>query len=415
MSAAWIASSALLLASAGLSAAETALFSLSPEERRNAGPRIERLFRDPQALFATVLLANLAVNVLFLSAAAELVPSAGPAPLVAVGLGALLALAVFGELLPKALALRARGGVARWVAGPVAVLFVLLAPVVRLAQRAAGLVLRAAGDAARPERGVSAETLAEVLDQSARAGLIDVREADLLAELVELGDVRVAEILTPRVDMITLDLSDRDEERRWFRIARALAQRITWMPVVRGGADEVVGLVRLRDVLAKPDASLESLVQPVVFVPALASVLDLLRTLRSFGCAEAVVVDEYGGTAGIVTLESVFEEIVGDLRVEGERETPTIEALGGGRFRAPGALSIRDWNERFGREVVPAGFETVGGLVGALLGRIPREGDVVAVGGITITVRAVRGRRVEDVELRVAAPAPGARELEERA
>jgi CBS domain containing-hemolysin-like protein len=275
----------------------------------------------------------------------------------------------------------------------------LLGPVRRGLQRALEFVMRALGDAAREESGVSADTLAEVLEHSARTGLIDVREADLLAEVVELEGIRIAEILTPRVDMIALDLSDRDEERRWFHVARALSKRLTWMPVLRGGADEVVGLVRLRDVLARPDESLESLVQPVVFVPALASVLDLLRTLRAAQSAEAVVVDEYGGTAGIVTLEDVFEEIVGDLRVEGERETNEVTALGDGHFRVSGELSIRDWNEQFGREVVPAGFETVGGLVAALLGRIPREGDTVSSGGLSITVRAVRGRRVESVEL----------------
>ncbi len=397
----------LLLASAFFSASETALFSLIDAERRRASAKVTRLLADPQALLVTVLLGNLAVNVLFFSFAADILPGTKAHETVLVAVAALLVLVLFGELLPKAVALQAREGIARFAAGPLLLLVGLLGPLRRVLQRALDLILRALGDAAREESGVSADTLAEVLEHSARTGLIDVREADLLAEVVELEGIRVAEILTPRVDMIALDLSDRDEERRWFQVARALSKRLTWMPVLRGGADEVVGLVRLRDVLARPEASLESLVQPVVFVPAIASVLDLLRTLRAAQSAEAVVVDEYGGTAGIVTIENVFEEIVGDLRVEGEREAHAVTSLGEGRFRVSGELSIRDWNEQFGREVVPAGFETVGGLVAALLGRIPREGDAVLSGGLSITVRAVRGRRVESVELSVVAQSSG--------
>ncbi len=399
MNASWIAVPLLLAASAFFSASETALFSLAEAERRRAGPRVLRLLADPQALLVTILLGNLAVNVLYFSFAAHLVPVDAAHETALLAGGALLALVLFGELLPKAVALQARVGLSRVAAGPLLAMVGALGPVRRLLQRALGFVLRALGEAAREESGVSTETLAEVLGHSARTGLIDLREADLLVEVLELEGIRVAEILTPRVDMIALDLSDRDEERRWFHVARALSKRLTWMPVVRGGADEVVGLVRLRDVLARPEASLESLVQPVVFVPALASVLDLLHSLRSAQSAEAVVVDEYGGTAGIVTLENVFEEIVGDLRVEGEREETEVVALGDGHFRVSGELSIRDWNEQFGRRVVPSGFETVGGLVGALLGRIPRAGDTVTSGGLTLTVRSVRGRRVESVEL----------------
>lgn len=392
----------LLAASAFFSASETALFALADSERRRANARVTRLLADPQALLVTVLLANLAVNVLYFSFAADLAPGLAAHETFGIAAASLLVLVLFGEILPKAIALQSREGVARIASGPLTVLVGAFGPVRRVLQRALELVMRALGDTARDESGVSAETLAGVLDHSARTGLIDVREADLLAEVVELEGIRVAEILTPRVDMIALDLSDRDEERRWFQIARALSKRLTWMPVVRGGADEVVGLVRLRDVLARPDETLESLVQPVVFVPAIASVLDLLRILRAAQSAEAVVVDEYGGTAGTVTIEDVFEEIVGDLRVEGERETTEVTVLGDGRFRVSGELSIRDWNEQFGREVVPAGFETVGGLVAALLGRIPREGDCVESGGLSIVVRAVRGRRVESVELSVA-------------
>jgi CBS domain containing-hemolysin-like protein len=170
---------------------------------------------------------------------------------------------------------------------------------------------------------------------------------------------------------------------------------------VRGGPDVVVGQVRMRDLLAQPDATLESLTQPVLFIPEVASVFDLLHHLKDSKATEAIVVDEYGGTTGFVTIEHVFEEIVGDLRVEGERADIPVVKCDDGSFRVSGGLSIRDWNELFGRAIVPEGFETVGGLVLALLGRIPKTGDVVRLPGLNLRVHEVRGRRVTTVDMSI--------------
>jgi CBS domain containing-hemolysin-like protein len=157
--------------------------------------------------------------------------------------------------------------------------------------------------------------------------------------------------------------------------------------------------VQLRDVLARPETPLEDLVRPVHFVPEVASVLDLLRSFKEHGAAEAIVVDEHGGTSGIVTIENVFEEIVGDLRIEGERPAAQVRQVAPGRYRVDGDLLVRDWNEAFGRDVVPEGFETIGGLVTARLGRVPRAGDTVVSGGLACRVERMSGRRVLEVEV----------------
>jgi CBS domain containing-hemolysin-like protein len=254
------------------------------------------------------------------------------------------------------------------------------------------------GEASRDEPRITAETLAEVLGQSADVGMLAASEADLLAEVVELEGIRVREIMKPRVDMLALDLA-RSEDDNIQIMARALARRLTWLPVIRGHADQVQGCVRMRDLLSQPDRPLAELVQPALFVPEVAGVLDLLKLLRDRHATEAVVVDEWGGTAGAVTIEDVFEEIVGELRVEDEPDEPLVVPLGTGRFRVSGSLSIRDWNQRFNFEIVPEGFETVGGLVTALLGRIPHTGDRVRQGDLVWVVREVRGRRVRTAEM----------------
>jgi CBS domain containing-hemolysin-like protein len=410
----WPVLALLLLASAFCSASETALFSLDDAGRERAGPVARKLLGNAQALLISLLLVNLLVNVLVFATASGLVrhdseshgiespgiESSGSEHFEAIATGflALLAVLVLGEILPKALALRAPAAVSRLVAPPVSLLVAALAPVRRIVRFLLEIATRVLGHAAREEPRITAETLAEVLGQSAEVGLLAASEADLLAEVVELEGIRVREIMTPRVDMLSLDLQAEEDDNIQI-MARALARRLTWLPVVRGHADQVSGCVRMRDILSQPERPLIELVRPALFVPEVAGVLDLLKLLRDKQATEAVVVDEWGGTAGTVTVEDVFEEIVGDLRVEGEVGERAVLPLEDGRFRVSGGLSIRDWNERFNLEVVPEGFETVGGFVTALLGRIPRAGDRVRHGDLVWQVREVRGRRVRSVDM----------------
>jgi putative hemolysin len=394
----WVFLPLLLSLAAMLSAIETALFSLSTSDRARAGAAASKLLNEPQTLLISILLVNLIVNVLYFACASGLAPDDSRYGELEYGFVALVVLLLFGEILPKTLALRSPVTVARAGSVPVSLLVAAVAPARRVVQILLDVYLRALGDVAREERGITTESLAEVLEQSARHGLIEDAEADLLAEVVELEGIRVREIMTPRVDMIAIDLSESREDAA-AAVERALEKRLTWLPVIRGHADDVQGCVRLRDVLAQRDRSIASLVQKTPFIPEVASVLDLLRVLRERKATEAVVVDEWGGTAGIVTIEDIFEEIVGDLRVEGEHTPAPVTPLSEGRFRVSGSLSIRDWNEQFGREVVPDGFETVGGFVTALLGRIPRAGDRVRLGGLVSQVHEVRGRRVRSVDM----------------
>ncbi|HKX45177.1 MAG TPA: transporter associated domain-containing protein, partial [Planctomycetota bacterium] len=192
-----------------------------------------------------------------------------------------------------------------------------------------------------------------------------------------------------------------DGSNRAEVVDAALERRLAWVPVSDESPDTVLGRVKVRDLLRFPDRPVAQLVAPVRFVPEVANALDVLRALRDGRTAEAVVVDEWGGTAGFVTLEDLLEQVVGDLRVEGEERQPVAVPLGEGVYRVPGRLSVRDWNDRFGVRVVPTDFETVGGLVTHELGRIPRVGDVVRVGDLELEVHEVRGRRVLSVDVQV--------------
>lgn len=397
----WLLLGGLLVLSGSFSASETALFSLSIEQRLHAPRHVARILRRPSDTLVTILLGNLVINVLFFAFATRV-----RFPLLAdLGLGvlegmpALVALLVFGEILPKTLALRAPLRVAALLAIPIEVLLFTLAPARRRIQAGVERLLVVLGASDKDESELTPEILEELLARSAQEGLLAEDEVDMISEIVELDGIRVREIMLPRVDMLVLDESSSEPGEV---VQAALARHQTWLPVVRGTPDEVVGCVRARDVLRQPERGVAELVMPVKFVPEVATALSLLLEFQSDRTAEAVVVDEWGGTAGLVTIEDVFEEVVGELRVEGEVRYKPVVPLGEGRYRVSGSLSVRDWNERFGHQIVPREFETVGGMVTAMLGRIPRQGDRVRLGNLVCEVDEVRGRRVLAVDMSLA-------------
>ncbi len=393
----WLWLAALLVLSGLCSASETALFSLEDRERAQAGAAADRLLSHPRDLLVSVLLANLVVNILYFAFSDRLRPPAvGFARELHLLIG-LVALLVAGEILPKTVGLRARLALSRFVGPGWLVVVRLLGPLRRAIVRLLD-VISALGHNAGDERELSARDLSSLIESSAQEGVLERDEVTLLTEIVELREIRVREIMTPRVDNVfcQIDGSNREEA-----LAQAVERRLSWMPVVDGSFDAVRGRVRVRDLLVQRERPISQLVMPVKFVPEVASALDLLRQLREDRAKEAVCVDEWGGTAGSVTIEDVVEEIVGDLRAEDEPPENLVERLGEGEYLVAGALSVRDWNQRFGSEVVPSEFETVGGLVTALLGHIPRRGDKVAYGSLRMQVDRVRHRRVEFVRLSV--------------
>ncbi len=392
----WLLLFALLSASGVLSASETALFSLTPAERRRVGPQAERLLEDSRGVLIFILFANILINVLFFAFSARLAPPDEPFAEAAWGLGAVVVLVAFGETVPKIIALRTRVAMARQSAGLLLVMVRLMRPLRVLLEWLLEMLYRALGPGSHQEGGVTNEALAQALERSAEKGLLLGSEAEFLTGVLELEAVRARGIMTPRVELVFLDKS---EDNRAEAIAQGLAGKLPWIIVIDGDPDRIVGRVRLRDLLQPDPRPLAELLEPVRFVPVMANALAVMTFLREQHLAQAVVVDEWGGTAGLVTIEDIFESIVGDLRVEGEHEERPIEALPDGGFRIAGWLSIRDWNELFGHRVVATEFETVAGFVTVLLGHIPRAGDEVRSEPFLFRVHSVRGRRIEVLDI----------------
>ncbi len=406
---------ALLGASAFFSGSETALFSLTRHQRS----RLERdpavvartlhtLLKETRALLITLLLGNMLVNVLYFALSSALMLRLGREAglpgwaLAALALLPLLSIILLGEVLPKLIAARLPEGYARVVALPLLGVHRAVSPVRRFASAAVigPLARLLAPGPAVPH--LSPEDLAAMLDLSRRHGVIDHDEQRVLDQVLALGRLRVRNLMVPRVDVRAFNLDDDPATLR----ALIAETRLRHVPAFRGDLDHAQGLLYSKEVLLRepntPD-QIADLVRPVTFVPELQRADRALLELRRSGTTFALVVDEYGGTAGLITLEDLVEHLVGEIPGAYESVSePRVRAQGPGQFSVDADLPARGWLQTFGVMAAadnPAGASTVGGLVMARLGRVASEGDTVVLGAVRLTVEAVDGHRIQSVQV----------------
>ncbi|WP_434062014.1 hemolysin family protein [Actinotalea lenta] len=328
----------------------------------------------------------------------------------ATGLAALLALVLvngfsmlLGELVPKNIALSTPLVTARAVA-PVQLAFTAaLRPVIAILNGTANAILRRFGVEPREELsgGRSAQELVALVRRSAQAGTLDQGTAVLLTNSIELNTLTAVDVMTDRTRM---EVVARDDSAADV-VAAARATGHSRFPVIDGSRDDVVGLVHLRRAIAVPyerraEVPAAALMDPAPRVPETVRLGPLLVELRGQGLQMAVVVDEYGGTAGVVTLEDVIEEIVGDVADEHDPAGAGVYRVGTS-WSVPGLLRPDELAETTGVRVPedPA-YETLGGLVMARLGRLPAPGDEVVVDGVRLRVQQMDGRRVARLGVR---------------
>ncbi len=401
--------------SAAFSGSETALFSLPPDEvRRMRGAGgvagiAARLLGHPKRLLTTVLLGNTVVNVIFYSVSFFLLVehsrSLGPVATAALGVATPLAVIVFCELLPKNIAISFARPLSRWVAWPLALFQRAAWPAIYALEKVTDGIASLLGRRLRPEPIIRADELAMLIDLTAREGVVDPDVGEMVTEVVKLSGTAVPEIMVPRVDMVCFDAAGTpDELERLFS-----AEKHTLIPLYEGQMDNVVGVVHAKDLLLRdPSQGLRELLRATLFLPETTTVEAALQEFRLRRTRMGLVVDEHGALVGLITLEDVLEEIVGEIRDEYDsEERPEVEELGGARYRVRGDLSVQDLEEFCGVELPERSVDTVGGLVMALLDRVPTTGDAVRSGGLTFTVERTRGRRVVSVFVEWSGPPEG--------
>jgi len=260
----------------------------------------------------------------------------------------------------------------------------------------------ALGNAVTPGRGYrdgpfqSESELRDLVDLAGESALIEAEEREMIHSVFELGDTVAREVMVPRTDMVTID-GDRALRSAMSLFLRSGFSRI---PVVGDGPDDVLGLLYFKDVARRVNADPEagslpvtSQMRPVHYVPESKPVDDLLREMQRDQSHFAVVVDEYGGTAGLVTIEDILEEIVGEIADEYDREAPGVEALEDGTTRVPASMDIDDLADLFEVDIDEDEVDTVGGLIGKTIGRVPIVGSRCEVAGLALTAERMAGRR----------------------
>ncbi|MEX0741182.1 MAG: hemolysin family protein, partial [Phycisphaeraceae bacterium] len=365
------------------------------------------LLHDQRRLLITVMLGNMIMNVLYFVISAALVLQLDPQEVgrmtVAVAsVMPLVGIILFGEVLPKLVANTAR---VPWVTATTLPLYAIHRAISPLGAIIARWVIqplgRLVGPPDRPGE-ISNDALETMLEMSRRRGVIGADEQQLLREVLHLGELKVRDIMIPRVDIQSVDIHASADDFREL-INRT---QLTKYVACDGDLDHAEGIIYARQFLLAaridPQIDLATLVRQVRFVPEIGRVDQLLANFRKTGTHIAIVVDEYGGTAGLVTLKDVVEQMVGDLDLEPmPGETPQLETeqLNQSTWRVSGRLSVHDWAEAFGHLSLPPRVSTVGGLVMTLLGHVPAVGDKVRLANLELEVERVDGGRVESVLL----------------
>jgi CBS domain containing-hemolysin-like protein len=285
------------------------------------------------------------------------------------------------------------------------VLLPLVQPVHVLLVKAGGL--QSTSDEQRDEE--QDEEVEALIEVGEREGLLEANEGEMMRSIVDLDETVAREIMTPRPDIVALPLdSDVDHARRVF-----LEAGHSRLPVYRRNLDEVVGVLHVRDLLRAAEEGngkqpISRYMREAMFVPETLSVADLLSEMR-LRTHIALVVDEYGGTAGLVTIEDLLEEIVGEIREEHEADESDVRREAEGSWLINAAVHVEKLTELFGVEFEDRDFDTVGGLVVSLLGRLPLQGEKLEFRSLTIEILAVDGRRIRLVRIRTSSASESAR------
>lgn len=403
----------LLLLSAFFSGTETALFSLGEGDvaaagRGRAGRSVRDLLDDTPRLLSALLIGNLLVNIMASVVATSLLVRRMGAGGVAVAVPLMtVALLLFGEIAPKLTALRYRRGVSL-LAGPVIAVWVrLIRPVLAVTAGGTRLLLRALPGEQASGTPLTGEELAVAAELAVSDGVLSQTEGRFLARLLRLEDLEIREVMTPRTDVVHLAVGQ--DRGRILSVAREAG--FNRYPVFAPDHAKPVGFMHLKDLLTSADEAdpLASGVREPLFVPESKAVRSLLAEMRTGGSHMACVVDEHGDFIGIVTLEDCLEALTGPWADESDIEDPDMMPVVEGVWVIDGGVDLRRVNEVCGIGLEASrDYVTVGGMLMALLGRIPRRGDAAEAGGARFTVLQMDGHRVDRV--RVAATGSADRE-----
>jgi putative hemolysin len=415
----------LLLITSLISASETALIGLGRIRLAKAiemggkrGQALEQWKNDPNRLLTTILILSNASNIILTTIAAFMAVHLADlfqwnrgqvGALVATGVTLIVIL--FGEVTPKVLAIHRAESIALFMIRPLVVIEKVLRPLTRSLVMAANLVLRPFGlqaDGSVPM--VTEEEIRALIQMGAEEGVIEDQEHQMIHAVIDLGETQVREVMVPRTEMECINAVDH-MDRIIDQIIRTGYSR---MPVFRENVDNIVGVVYTKDILSilqnRELIVLQDILRQPYFIPETMKVDELLREFQRGHLHMAIVVDEYGGTSGMVTLEDLIEEIVGDIRDEYDildAEEKNVEKIEEGLWRVRGVTDIAEINELTLLNLPESrDVNTIAGFVTELMGRVPKKGEQVVFQNIELTILAATSRKIDRLQVRQMQPPP---------
>ncbi|MDD5705375.1 MAG: hemolysin family protein, partial [Kiritimatiellae bacterium] len=392
----------LIAMSAFFSSAETTLFSLSALQvqrlrNRNAigGTRVAELLRQPQRVLATLLVGNTLVNVAIASIGYAIIDNVAVlraySAVIAIPTMTVILL-IFGEVAPKRLAISQAERLAPLFSYLLLFWMRLLAPLRATLEAFSSRLQRLL----RPERRtLSDEELLTAVELGAESGALDEEERSMVHGIMRLSEMQASDVMTPRVDMIGLDLSEPPEAL----LEQARRTRYHFLPVYRHTPDAIEGFLDVTRYLLDPTHDLRRSVSPALFVPETVALDDLLITLQRNRRHVACVLDEYGGTAGLVVRGDILEIITGEIPLGASQETPEVQQLDEHLWLIDGSASLETINHELDLDLKAEGVDRIAGWVTAQAGRFLRAGESVEAQGCRVQVRRLRKLRIEQVLL----------------
>lgn len=403
----------VLLALSGLfSGAETSLSSLNIigiKKLKKKGVKeariLERLLNKSSKILATILIGNNIVNIAATAIATELTLSifTGKQATFLVTIIMTILILVFGEITPKTYSSYNAEKVAMKLGRPLEVLSVIFSPILVILNKITKIIIKSLGGNIDNNRAtVSEEEIKTLVDVGEEVGIIEKQEREMIESIFEIGDIKVPEVMVPRIDIVYLQ-EDVSIENATKKVIKFGYSRI---PIIGDSIDNVIGVIYAKDLLScylrsnKEELNIKRLIRPAYYVPQSKKAIDLLTEMQLEKVHMAIVLDEYGGTLGLVTIEDILEEIVGDILDEYDDEKDLVEYVDENTLIVRSQISIEDTNSILGDNLPEDEFESLGGFVFNLIGKIPEAGEIIEYNDIIFKILEVQNRRIKKIEIK---------------
>ena len=393
----------LLIGSAFFSGCEAAFFSLSriaidnlKEKNKDSGHLVASLLKDPQKLMVTIYLGNELVNVgvaaLITSISISFLGNKGVA--LAIGFGTFLLL-FFGEITPKTFAIKHNEKFALLVSRQLKLFYAFVSPVQWLITRITESITALLGSKPDNSHIVTEEEFHTLVSVGENEGVLESDEKEMIHNVIRFGETTAEEIMTPKVDIFSLNADD-DLESIFPKIQEKFFSRI---PVYENSADNITGILYVKDLQRynrkqKSKVILRELIHSPFFIPSSKKLHELLKEFKDNKKHIAIVLDEYGALAGLVTLEDILEELVGDIKSEMRKDDSLIIKKNDFKYSLSSMLKVEEFNKEFNASLPENEFDSIGGFVFGLFGRIPRWGESINYENFKFTVEKIKGPRI---------------------